>query len=78
MYRKVNGQIETGAFMSYSREGGNEFGMAAKFIPHEDTTFTVSNGYLIPYISFVNTERLRKRRCKKKKDWVLLAVLFAS
>ncbi len=42
MYRKVNRQVETGAFMNYSKDSGNEFGMAARYCPHEDTTFTVS------------------------------------
>ena len=42
MYRKISEQIETGASLSYSRGGGSTFGMAAKYVPHEDTTFTVS------------------------------------
>lgn len=41
MYRKVNGEVETGAFFTYSKEEGNKFGMAAKYWPHEDTAFTV-------------------------------------
>ena len=42
MYRKISEQIETGASVSYSRGGCSTFGMAAKYVPHEDTTFTVS------------------------------------